>query len=74
MLNRSNIVIDVEPFFCSDIPHSLDAAQPHARTEVAVKRPRQLSAANAGRAPRRTAPFPNGDVGDGAALRRAETL
>jgi hypothetical protein len=30
MVNRSKIVIDVEPFFCSNIPHSMDAAEPHA--------------------------------------------
>jgi hypothetical protein len=32
------------------------------RTEVAARRPRQLSEATVDRAPRRTTPFPNGDV------------
>jgi hypothetical protein len=62
MLNRSKLVIDVEPFIFPQTFAFMSCSKAACRTEVAVKRPRQLSAANAGGTPRRTASFPNGDV------------
>jgi hypothetical protein len=48
MVNRSKIVIDVEPFIYIPIFHVEVMQQAACRTEAAVERPRQLSAANAG--------------------------
>jgi hypothetical protein len=62
MLNRSKLVIDVEPFIFPQTFAFMSCSKAACGTEVAVKRPRQLSAANAGGTPRRTASFPNGDV------------
>jgi hypothetical protein len=62
MLNRSKIVIDVEPFIFAQTFRIQVMQQSRMPYRVAVKRPRQLSAANVGGTPRRTAPFPKGDV------------
>jgi hypothetical protein len=62
MLNRSKVIIDVDSFIRSDIPHSSDAAEPHAVPKSRLDDRVKLSAANVDHAPRRTAPFPNGDL------------
>src|SRR6185312_12192686 len=62
MLNRSKLVIDVEPFIFPQTFAFMSCSKAACRTEVAVKRPRQLISANVGGTPRRTASFPNGDV------------
>jgi hypothetical protein len=62
MVNRSKIVIDVEPFIYARTFAFKRCSKAACCIEVAVKRPRKLLAANVGRTPRRTAPFPNGDV------------
>jgi hypothetical protein len=58
----------------SGVSPSSDAAEPHAVPQSRVRRPRQLSAANLGSAPRRTAPLPNGDVRNGLTPRESEPL
>jgi hypothetical protein len=74
MLNRSKIVIDVEPFIRAQTLQFKSRSGAACRTGVAVKRPRQLSAADFDRAARRTAPFPNGDVRDDLTLDGTEPL
>jgi hypothetical protein len=62
-LNRPKIVININSFFRAQIfPQSNAAVEPHSRTEVVFRRPTQLLAADVEHEPRRTAPFPNGDV------------
>jgi hypothetical protein len=62
-LNRPKIVININSFIRAQIfPQSNAAAEPHSRTEVVFRRPTQLLAVDVEHEPRRTAPFPNGDV------------
>jgi hypothetical protein len=70
MLNRSTIAISVNSplFTLSYFRKSIGAAGPPSRTEVVFSRPGQLSAANTRHEPRRTAPFPNGDVTTGSRI------
>ncbi len=68
MLNRSKTLIDVDSFIRAQTPRIKWCSRTKCRTEVAVRRPRQLSAANVDHAPRLTAPFPNGDVRHGLTL------
>jgi hypothetical protein len=64
MLNRSKIVINVNSFIRAHIfPKSWGPAEPRGATEVVAGRPARLLAADDDRKPRRTVPFPNGDVG-----------
>jgi hypothetical protein len=61
MLTRLKVVIDVDPFIHAQTFRSTEAAAPACRIEVALMRPRQYQQQIIDNAPRRTAPFPNGD-------------
>jgi hypothetical protein len=66
MLNRSKIVINVNSFIYAHIfRNDVVPAKPHSRAEVMAGRPARLLAADVADKPRRTAPFPNGDVRNG---------
>jgi hypothetical protein len=66
MLNRSKIIIDVDSFIRSDIRIQVVHWNriPKSRLDDRVNYQQQMST----RAPRRTAPFPNGDVRNGLTL------
>ncbi len=59
----------------SDISHSSDAAEPHAVPKSRLDDRANYQQPNAAHSPRRTAPFPNGDVRHGSTpVRRASVL
>jgi hypothetical protein len=65
MLTPLKIVIDVDPFIRAQVPHSVDAARLCAAPSRLDDRV-NYQQSNVPDAPRRTAPFPNGDPSSGA--------
>jgi hypothetical protein len=63
MLNRPKIVINVTPFLVLTILNLNGSAEPRGCTNSRLSTTHSLLVANAILKTRRTAPFPNGDIG-----------